>query len=191
MSGMSPRPRVAPKRARAPGPTDRAVPTPALRASRVVKRDRGHWCWSCQQTKPNEAFSGGNHGRHLCRVCASERRRAARDQRKHAAAAATAPAEPRPSEPTPGLRHRQPPGRPGLDDEWTSSDLQDADDTGVPSASVMDLLETALALSVDDRSFLAEQLVETLPADPRWFAELECRVRRAITDPMTDEDRTA
>jgi len=172
MSGMSPRPRVAPKRARAPGPTDRAVPTPALRASRVVKRDRGHWCWSCQQTKPNEAFSGGNHGRHLCRVCASERRRAARDQRKHAAAAATAPAEPRPSEPTPGLRHRQPPGRPGLDDEWTSSDLQDADDTGVPPASVMDLLETALALSVDDRSFLAEQLIESLPADrggsPSW-----------------------
>ncbi|MCX5741445.1 MAG: DUF1016 N-terminal domain-containing protein [Proteobacteria bacterium] len=49
------------------------------------KRERGHWCWSCQQTKPNEAFSGGNHGRHLCRACASERRRAARAQRQAAA----------------------------------------------------------------------------------------------------------
>lgn len=54
----------------------------------------------------------------------------------------------------------------------------------------MDVLETALALSVDERSFLAEQLVESLPADPWWFAELECRVRRAITDP-DDEDLSA
>ncbi|HEX8108370.1 MAG TPA: hypothetical protein VF516_11615 [Kofleriaceae bacterium] len=27
-----------------------------------MKRGRGHWCWSCQQPKPNEAFSGRNHG---------------------------------------------------------------------------------------------------------------------------------
>jgi hypothetical protein len=28
-----------------------------------VKSGRGLWCWSCQQPKPNEAFSGGGHGR--------------------------------------------------------------------------------------------------------------------------------
>ena len=52
-----------------------------------MKFGRGHWCWSCQQTKPNEAFSGRNHGRHLCRMCASHRRRAAREERKMAIAA--------------------------------------------------------------------------------------------------------
>jgi hypothetical protein len=55
----------------------------------------------------------------------------------------------------------------------------------------MDLLEAALALSINDRSFLAEKLVESLPADPRWFAELECRVRRAITDPDDEAHRSA
>lgn len=149
-----------------------------------MRRRRGHWCWSCQQTKPNEAFSGRNHGRHLCRMCASQRRRAARDQRKAAAEATLVPAAAPPTAPTHSLRHRQPPGLPGLGDEWTWSDSEEADDTAVPPASVVDLLAAALALSVDDRGFLAEQLVESLPADPRWFAELECRARRAITDPM-------
>jgi len=30
----------------------------------------GHFCWMCRRSRPNEAFSGGNHGRHLCRECA-------------------------------------------------------------------------------------------------------------------------
>jgi hypothetical protein len=48
MSGMSTRARVA--------------PTGALAAveERILKRERGHWCWSCQRTKPNEACSGSN-----------------------------------------------------------------------------------------------------------------------------------
>ena len=53
----------------------------AMRGGRV-KRGRGQWCWACQTTKPNEAFSGGNHGRHLCRACASARRREARATRE-------------------------------------------------------------------------------------------------------------
>jgi len=30
----------------------------------------GHFCWCCQQRRPNERFSGGGHARHLCRDCA-------------------------------------------------------------------------------------------------------------------------
>ncbi len=30
----------------------------------------GQYCWMCGRVKPNEAFSGKNHGRHLCRECA-------------------------------------------------------------------------------------------------------------------------
>lgn len=30
----------------------------------------GHVCWMCGRSRPNEAFSGKNHGRHLCRECA-------------------------------------------------------------------------------------------------------------------------
>jgi hypothetical protein len=89
---------------------------------RLVRRGRGHWCWSCQQTKPNEAFSGRNHGRHLCRACASQRRRAARDPRKRATAAVLAPADARPTAPMPEVYHRQVPGLPGLDDEWAWND---------------------------------------------------------------------
>jgi hypothetical protein len=61
-----------------------------------VKRGRGHWCWSCQQVKPNEAFSGGNHGRHLCRTCASQRRRAAREKRSVASSAGQVTGDVRP-----------------------------------------------------------------------------------------------
>lgn len=43
-----------------------------------MKRSRGHWCWSCGRVRPNEAFSGRDHGRHLCRECKAARRRAAR-----------------------------------------------------------------------------------------------------------------
>ena len=30
----------------------------------------GNFCWMCERIRPNEAFSGRNHGRHLCRECA-------------------------------------------------------------------------------------------------------------------------
>ena len=30
----------------------------------------GHFCWCCQQRRPNERFSGGGHAGHLCRDCA-------------------------------------------------------------------------------------------------------------------------
>lgn len=33
-------------------------------------KKRGHFCWSCGRRRPNEQFSGRNHGRHLCRECA-------------------------------------------------------------------------------------------------------------------------
>ncbi|HYM61514.1 MAG TPA: hypothetical protein VEZ11_11555 [Thermoanaerobaculia bacterium] len=39
----------------------------------------GNFCWMCERIRPNEAFSGKNHHRHLCRECArlpkSERER--------------------------------------------------------------------------------------------------------------------
>lgn len=31
---------------------------------------RGHYCWSCGRSRPNEEFSGKGHRRHLCRDCA-------------------------------------------------------------------------------------------------------------------------
>ena len=31
---------------------------------------RGHYCWCCGRTRPNEKFSGKGHARHLCRECA-------------------------------------------------------------------------------------------------------------------------
>jgi len=34
----------------------------------VTKR-RGHFCWCCARTRPNESFSGGGHARHLCKEC--------------------------------------------------------------------------------------------------------------------------
>jgi hypothetical protein len=30
----------------------------------------GNFCWMCERIRPNEAFSGRNHGQHLCRECA-------------------------------------------------------------------------------------------------------------------------
>ena len=30
---------------------------------------RGHFCWCCGMTRPNEQFSGKGHKRHLCREC--------------------------------------------------------------------------------------------------------------------------
>ncbi|MGI8784343.1 MAG: hypothetical protein ACR2L2_11920 [Acidobacteriota bacterium] len=27
----------------------------------------GNFCWMCERMRPSEAFSGRNHGRHLCR----------------------------------------------------------------------------------------------------------------------------
>src|SRR5436305_12475027 len=29
----------------------------------------GHFCWMCQRHRPNEAFSGKGHARHLCKEC--------------------------------------------------------------------------------------------------------------------------
>jgi hypothetical protein len=36
----------------------------------MSRRRRGHFCWCCGRVRPNERFSGRNHGRHLCRDCA-------------------------------------------------------------------------------------------------------------------------
>jgi hypothetical protein len=33
------------------------------------KKGRGHFCWCCGGMRPNEAFSGGGHARHLCKEC--------------------------------------------------------------------------------------------------------------------------
>ncbi len=30
---------------------------------------RGHACWCCGTTRPNEAFSGRGHSRHICKDC--------------------------------------------------------------------------------------------------------------------------
>ena len=149
-----------------------------------MKRGRGHWCWSCQQTKPNEAFSGRSHGRHLCRTCALQRRRAARENRKAAIPAGPVAADARPT--ATAHQHAHGPVSEARDcSAWL--DPPDANDTCATPALEPDLLEAALALSVDDRSFLAELLVDSLPVDPQWLAELECRARRALTDPDRGE----
>jgi len=36
----------------------------------VSREKSGHFCWCCGRMRPNERFSGRNHGRHLCRDCA-------------------------------------------------------------------------------------------------------------------------
>lgn len=36
----------------------------------MTKRRRGHFCWSCGRSRPNETFSGRGHARHVCRECA-------------------------------------------------------------------------------------------------------------------------
>ena len=36
----------------------------------MSRKKGGHFCWCCGSTRPNERFSGRNHGRHLCRDCA-------------------------------------------------------------------------------------------------------------------------
>ena len=147
-----------------------------------MKRGRGHWCWSCQQTKPNEAFSGRNHGRHLCRTCASHRRRAARDKRKVAIAAGPVAMEAHPA------LNEYDADRPTLavtgDSAWV--DPNDGSDSYAP-VLLPDLLEAALALSDNDATFLAEYLIASLPADPQWLAEMECRARRSLTDPEDGE----
>jgi hypothetical protein len=33
------------------------------------KKRRGHFCWCCGRVRPNEAFSGRGHARHLCKEC--------------------------------------------------------------------------------------------------------------------------
>ncbi len=33
------------------------------------KKRRGHFCWCCRSTLPNERFSGRGHRRHLCKKC--------------------------------------------------------------------------------------------------------------------------
>jgi hypothetical protein len=45
------------------------------------------------------------------------------------------------------------------------------------------VLEDALKLSDDELLDLAEQLMSSLPSDPEWLVELECRARRALADP--------
>jgi hypothetical protein len=35
----------------------------------MTKRRRGHFCWSCGRSRPNESFSGRGHARHVCREC--------------------------------------------------------------------------------------------------------------------------
>ena len=35
----------------------------------MTKRTRGHFCWSCGRSRPNESFSGRGHTRHVCREC--------------------------------------------------------------------------------------------------------------------------
>lgn len=52
----------------------------------------------------------------------------------------------------------------------------DGSDNYAP-ALLPDLLEAVLALSDNDRTSLAEYLIASLPADPQWLAELECRAR--------------
>ncbi len=39
----------------------------------------GHYCWMCGKVRPNEAFSGRGHRRHLCKRCA-RRPRAERER---------------------------------------------------------------------------------------------------------------
>ncbi len=33
------------------------------------KKRRGHFCWSCENSLPNERFSGRGHRNHLCKKC--------------------------------------------------------------------------------------------------------------------------
>jgi hypothetical protein len=37
---------------------------------RRSKKRHGNFCWCCGRVRPNEAFSGKNHSRHICRECA-------------------------------------------------------------------------------------------------------------------------
>ena len=161
-----------------------------------MKRGRGQWCWACQTTKPNEAFSGGNHGRHLCRACASARRREARAARKVAlSAGAAGPARVddtaslgtsvtvRQASTRDLVLDRAPTALP------TSRPAMSFDPDCDPSMTerAHEVLADALALSDDERRDLAEQLVSSLPADPEWLAELERRARRALADPDDGE----
>lgn len=35
----------------------------------MAKKKRGHYCKICRSTKPNEAFSGKGHTKHICKEC--------------------------------------------------------------------------------------------------------------------------
>ena len=35
----------------------------------MVTGRRGHYCWCCGAMRPNEAFSGRGHSRHICKEC--------------------------------------------------------------------------------------------------------------------------
>ena len=35
----------------------------------MVTGRRGHYCWCCRAMRPNEAFSGRGHSRHICKEC--------------------------------------------------------------------------------------------------------------------------
>jgi hypothetical protein len=161
-----------------------------------MKRGRGQWCWACQTTKPNEAFSGGNHGRQLCRACASARRREARAARNAALAHGAAGPAPLDDTASPGtsVTVRQASHRDSaldrattaLPTRWPGTSF-DTDCDPKMTERAREVLADALALSDDERRDLAEQLASSLPADPEWLAELERRARRALTDPADGE----
>ena len=45
-------------------------PTMEVYINRKAKnKTRGHYCWCCAKMRPNEKFSGKNHGHHLCNEC--------------------------------------------------------------------------------------------------------------------------
>lgn len=50
-----------------------------------MTKKRGHYCSMCGRSRPNEAFSGRGHRDHICRECASVRRRAMKLRRVPAA----------------------------------------------------------------------------------------------------------
>ena len=40
-----------------------------------MKKRRGHYCWACGRTRPNEKFSGRGHRDHICKECQAARKR--------------------------------------------------------------------------------------------------------------------
>ena len=48
--------------------------TAVMNAEMSRKKNRkfkppGHYCWACDQRRPNERFAGSGHARHLCKQC--------------------------------------------------------------------------------------------------------------------------